>query len=123
MQTFRLIQAFRDLAIGTNFRRDEDGDVFITDEDGDIVDYSSSVFQTLLDVGGYLEETTPVVWTPSVGDTVYVITGAGEVKPKEFTDSAWFRLQKNFLGYYQTRDEAQRRVELIRSAVEDILEA
>lgn len=117
------MQAFRDLEIGTVFHRDNDGEVRIIINEDEDEDFSESVFQTLLDVGGYLEETTPEVeteWTPSVGDTVYVITGAGEVKPKEFTGSAWFRLQSNFLGYYQTRDEAVSRVSSIRLALDEV---
>lgn len=114
MQTFRLIRAFRDYVVGEIFTTDEDGAWF--DEHDDEV--SRSIFETLLDVGGYLEDITPVspvVWTPSVGDTVFVITGAGEVKSKEFTNSDWFRLQKNFMGYYATRDEAENFVTFVRN--------
>lgn len=83
-------------------------------QDNEDVDVSARVCETLLDVGGYFEDITPVVWTPVLHSQVFVITGAGEVKSKEFTDSEWFRLQKNFMGYYATREEAMDRVELIR---------
>lgn len=113
MQTFRLIRAFRDFEIGTQFTRDEDG-VWIwnisEDEDEDV---SNTVMETLLDVGGYLEDITPTEWIPVLHSQVFVVTGAGEVKQKEFTDSDWFRLQKNFLGYFATRDEALNRVQEI----------
>jgi hypothetical protein len=106
MQTFRLIQAFRDWEVGMLFTK-ENG-LWSSDEEFENV--SSHVCDTLLDVGGYFEDITPVVWTPTVGQQVYVVTGAGEVKQKEFTNSDWFRLQKNFMGYYATRQEALDRV-------------
>lgn len=117
MQTFRLIQNFRDWEIGDIFNKDTDGSWY----DGDREDVSSHICDTLLDVGGYFEDITPVApveWTPIIGSTIYVITGAGEVKPKEFTDSEWFRLQKNFMGYFATREEAVERVELIREMMD-----
>lgn len=110
MQTFRLICNFRDYVIGEIFTKDEEGQWHDAHEET----LSNSVFETLLDVGNYLEDITPVVWTPVLHSQVFVITGAGEVKSKEFTDSEWFRLQKNFMGYYATREEAMDRVELIR---------
>lgn len=113
MQTFTLIRAFRDFEIGTQFTRDEDNG-WNEIVDGDEFEVSSSVMETLLDVGGYLEETTPVVWTPAVGSTVYVVTGAGEIKAKEFTNSDWFRLQNEFMGYFATREEAINRVSEVR---------
>lgn len=110
MQTFRLIRAFRDFEIGTQFTRNEDSEwVMIVNEDED-EDVSDSVMETLLDVDGYLEDVTPTEWTPVLHSQVFVVTGAGEVKQKEFTDSDWFRLQKNFLGYFATRQEAEDRV-------------
>lgn len=119
MQTFRLIRAFRDFEIGDVFSRDEDESWY----DGDSEDISSQIMETLLDVGGYLEDTTPVevVWTPVLHSQVFVVTGAGEVKSKEFTDSDWFRLQKNFMGYFATRREAEDRIEYIRNLISDDL--
>lgn len=93
--------------------------MLFTKEDGrwssdeEFENVSSHVCDTLLDVGGYFEDITPVVWTPTAGQQVFVITGAGEVKSKEFTNSDWFILQKNFMGYYQTRQEALDRVQEI----------
>lgn len=113
MQTFRLIQAFRDWEIGDIFNKDTDGSWY----DGDREDVSSHICDTLLDVGGYFEDITPVVWTPTVGQQVYVVTGAGEVKGKEFTNSDWFRLQKSFMGYFATRQEAEDRVNEINELI------
>lgn len=110
MQTFRLIRAFRDFEIGTVFNRDANSNWSISTDDGEEDEISNSVMETLLDVGGYLEDITPTEWTPVLHSQVFVVTGAGEVKQKEFTDSDWFRLQKNFLGYFSTRQEAQDRV-------------
>lgn len=115
MQTFRLIQAFRDWEIGMIFNKEDNR----WSLDNEFEGVSSHVCDTLLDVGGYFEDITPVVWTPTVGQQVFLVTGAGEVKSKEFTDSEWFRLQKNFMGYFATREEAVRRVNNIR----DLLDA
>lgn len=114
MQEFTLIKAFRDWEIGTVFTKNEDG---TWSSLGEFQNVPSHVCDTLLDVGGYFEDTTPVVWTPAVGDTVYVITGAGEVQAKEFTDSAWFRKQKAFMGYYATRGEADNYVDFVVEAL------
>ncbi len=118
MQTFRLIRAFRDFEIGTQFTRDEDSE-WSMDVFEDSEDVSNSVMETLLDVGGYLEDITPVdvVWTPVLHSQVFVVTGAGEVKSKEFTDSDWFRMQKNFMGYYATREQAEEYVDFVRNAL------
>lgn len=119
MQTFRLIQAFRDWTVGTIFNK-EDGR---WSSEGEFENVSSHVCDTLLDVGGYFEDITPVApveWIPVLHSQVFVVTGAGEVKSKEFTDSEWFRLQKNFMGYYATREEAMDRVELIRDTLNDV---
>lgn len=115
--TFRLIQAFRDWTIGTQFTRDEDGEWHMNINEDEDEDVSSSTCETLLDVGGYFEDITPVVWTPILHSQVFVVTGAGEVKQKEFTDSDWFRLQKNFLGYFATREEALDRVQEITELI------
>ena len=106
MQTFRLIQAFRDWEVGMLFTKNDGR----WSSDDEFQDVSSHVCDTLLDVGGYFEDITPVVWAPTVGQSVFVITGAGEVKSKEFTNSDWFNLQKNFMGYFATRQEAEDRV-------------
>lgn len=103
MQTFRLIQAFRDWEVGMLFTKDNG----LWSSEGEFNDVSSHVCDTLLDVGGYFEDITPLEFTPTVGQQVYVVTGAGEVKGKEFTNSDWFRLQKNFMGYFATRQEAE----------------
>lgn len=116
MQTFRLIQSFRDWTVGTIFNK-EDGR---WSSEGEFENVSSHVCDTLLDVGGYFEDITPVEFRPTIGQQVFVITGAGEVKSKEFTDSEWFRLQKNFMGYFATREEAVARVELIRDTLNDV---
>jgi hypothetical protein len=110
MQTFRLIRAFRDWTVGTIFNK-EDGR---WSSEGEFEDVSSHVCDTLLDVGGYFEDVTPVVWTPSVGQQVFLVTGAGEVKSKEFSNSDWFRLQNDFMGYFATREEAINRVLEVR---------
>lgn len=115
MQTFRLIQDFRDWEIGMVFIKNADGTWTC---DNEFTNVSSHVCDTLLDVGGYFEDITPVVWTPTVGQQVFVITGAGEVKSKEFTDSEWFRLQKNFMGYYATRQEAENYVDFVRNELD-----
>ena len=114
MQTFRLIRAFRDWSVGTLFNK-EDGR---WSSEGEFEDVSSHVCDTLLDVGGYFEDITPIEWTPSVGQQVFVITGAGEVKSKEFTNSDWFRLQKAFMGYYATREEAENYVDFVRNELD-----
>lgn len=115
MQTFRLMRAFRDWTVGTLFNK-EDGR---WSSEGEFENVSSHVCDTLLDVGGYFEDITPVEWIPSVGQQVFVITGAGEVKTKEFTNSDWFTLQKSFMGYFATREEANTRVQLIRSLIDE----
>jgi hypothetical protein len=114
MQTYTLIRDFRDFEIGDTFKKFESGQWQLVLDDGTESVVSNSVMDTLLDVGGYLEDITPTEWTPVVGSTVYVITGAGEVKSKEFSNSDWFRLQKEFMGYFATREEALQRVEFIR---------
>lgn len=115
MQTFRLLQDFRDWTVGLIFTRNEIGLWTLEDEFENEV---SHVCDTLLDVGGFFEDITPVVWTPALHSFVFVITGAGEVKRKEFTGSDWFTAQKNFLGYYQTLEEAMDRVDIIRDMLE-----
>lgn len=114
MQTFRLIRAFRDWTVGTVFTKIDN----LWSQEGEFTNTVSHVCDTLLDVGGYFEHITPVVFTPTLHSNVYVVTGAGEVKRKEFTDSEWFRSQSNFMGYFATQQEAEDRVEVIRELLD-----
>ena len=104
MQTFTLIRAFRDWEIGTEFTKDTFN---VWTADGS--DVSGSICDTLLEVGGYFEETTPTEFTPTSGQTFFFITGAGEIKSKEWTNSDWCNAQRSFLGVFATRELAEER--------------
>ena len=116
MQTFKLIRAFRDWAIDTIFTRSEDG---LWSSDGEFESVSSHVCDTLLDVGGYFEDITPVVFTPTLGSMFYYITGAGEIKSKEWTNSTFCNDCKNFMGVFSTTEEAETRLSEVRDLLED----
>lgn len=120
MQTFRLIRAFRDFNIGDTFTKDTDGEwrMFVSvDEDEEV---SDSVCDTLLDVGGYFEDITPTEFTPTMGHNFYFITGAGEVKRKEWTNSDWCQAQRNFLGIFETEEDALNETAVLTTALRDM---
>lgn len=105
MDSFTLLRAFRGANVGEVFTRDEEGDY-----QSDSGMLSESVVNTLIEVGGYIEEIAPREFTPTMGQNVFFITGSGEIKNKAWTNSDWCNAQKDFLGVFSTREQAEERV-------------
>lgn len=113
MQSYELTQAFREWEVGMRFKKHDDGDWSSV---GEIEKQPSHTLDTLLDVGGYLEEMEDN-FTPSNGGTFFHITGAGEVKSREWTGSAFCTNCQNFMGVFETHEDAMTRLEEIRSLI------
>ena len=110
MDSFRLLRAFRGANEGEVFIKsglEEDTDVYESEEGNEL---SESVVNTLIEVGGYIEEIASREFTPTMGQNVFFITGSGEIKNKAWTNSDWCNAQKDFLGVFATQELAEERL-------------
>lgn len=118
MQNYQLVRDFREWISGLIFVKHPDGEWSCG---GEFEKQPSNVLDTLMDVGGYLSFLEETEFTPEVGDTFYYITGAAEIKAKEWTNSDWCHSVRDFMGIFETREEAQLRLAEIENSLESPL--
>jgi hypothetical protein len=99
MQKFKLVRQFREWNVGDIFKKNDDGTWSYGDE---FINQRSHRLDTLLDISMdgvvYLEEINK--FTPNVGQNFLYITGAGEIKAKEWTNSAWCQACRDTFGVF-----------------------
>ena len=109
-QTYTLVSDFRDFNEGDTFTKLENG----TWRGTNILEGVNETLDTLLEVGGYLEEveveeTLAVTNQPQTGDMYFYITGAGTIKEKEWTGSSFDLGCQRFMGVFDSREDAEAR--------------
>lgn len=97
---YKLIKQFKTIPVGEVFKHNDIVDVWQSEGNYQLL---NNTFETLLDTGLFFEVINEGFQN---GDTFYYITGAGEIKSKEWTGSEWCLNCQDFLGAFKTEEEA-----------------
>jgi len=118
MQKFKLVRDFREWEVGEVFKKVGDLWSYGTE----FINKKSHTLDTLLEISKegdavYLVEVTR--FTPVMGEMFYYITGAGEIKEKEWTGTDWCKSCRDTFGVFQDVQSAMVVLGKLKAVIED----